>query len=120
MMHTQAYCDMGPSFPSTPHNICYLYLPTDRSHLYHLFYKSHGIIVTIQLEHNLHNWLDVDGPYFQQSIYQSIFYYIAQTHQNKQLKVCISTSEMDEAAWKYAHGKQIILDGTFEIGRAHV
>ena len=69
MMHAQAYHDMGPS---TPHNICYLYLPADGSHLYHLFYKSHGIIVTIRPEQNLHHWLDPDGPYFQHAIYQSV------------------------------------------------
>lgn len=114
-MRTRAYRDMGPPFPSTPRNIHYLYLPTDGGHLYHLFYKSHGVIVTIRPEQNLHNWLDVDGPYFQQSIYQSVFYYTARTHQNERLKVCISTSEMDEATWKYAHGKQIILDGTFGV-----
>ena len=115
MMRTRAYRDMGPPFPSTPRNIRYLYLPADGGHLYRLFYKSHGVIVTIRPEQNLHNWLDVDGPYFQQSIYQSVFYYMARTHQNERLKVCISTSEMDEAAWKYAHGKQIILDGTFGV-----
>ena len=40
---------------------------------------------------------------------------MAQTHQNEQLKVCISTLEMGEAAWKYAHRKQIIIDGTFGV-----
>ena len=74
----------------------------------------------IQPEQNLHNWLDIDGPYFQQSIYQSIFYYMARTHQNERLKVCISTSEMDEATWKYTHGKQIILDGTFGVCSSHM
>ena len=120
MMRTRAYCDMGNSFASTPHNIHYLYLPTDGSHLYCLFYKSHSIIIMIQPEQNLHNWLDIDGPYFQQSIYQSIFYYMARTHQNERLKVCISTSEMDEATWKYTHGKQIILDGTFGVCSSHM
>ena len=112
MMHAQAYHDMGPS---TPCNICYLYLPADGSHLYCLFYKSHGIIVTIWLEQNLHHWLDPNGPYFQHSIYQSVFYHMAQTHQNEWLKVCISTSEIDEAAWKYTHRKQIFLNGTFGV-----
>ena len=120
MMHTWAYCDMGPPFPSTPHNICYLYLPADGGHLYCLFYKSHSVIVTIQPEQNLHNWLDIDGPYFQQSIYQSVFYYMARTHQNERLKACISTSEMDEATWKYIHGKQIILNGTFGVCSSHM
>ena len=41
--------------------------PNLRSH-----YKSHGIIVTIRPEQNLHHWLDPDGPYFQHAIYQSV------------------------------------------------
>ena len=45
---------------------------------------------------------------------------MAQTHQNEQLKVCISTSEMDEATWKYAHGKQIIVNGTFGVCLSHM
>ena len=45
---------------------------------------------------------------------------MAQTHQNEQLKVCISTLEMDKAAWKCAHRKQIILDGTFGVCSSHM
>ncbi|KAF4571298.1 hypothetical protein AB1N83_013800 [Pleurotus pulmonarius] len=33
----------------------------------------------------------------------------------ERLKVCISTLEMDEAAWKYGHHAQIMLDGTFGV-----
>ena len=50
----------------------------------------------------------------------TVFYYMAWTHQNEQLKVCISTSEKDEATWKYAHRKQIILDGTFGVCLSHM
>jgi hypothetical protein len=31
------------------------------------------------------------------------------------LKVCVATQEMKDAAWKYAHKSQIILDSTFRV-----
>jgi hypothetical protein len=48
-------------------------------------------------------------------IHEAIFYYEACSEKEGHLKVCISTPEMDAAAWKYAHGSQIILDGTFGV-----
>ena len=84
-----------------------------------MYLKTHNsdavFIQHSKVSFNLHNWLDINGPYFQQSIYQFVFYYMAWTHQNEWLQVCISTLEMDEAIWKYAYGKQIIFDDTFGV-----
>lgn len=49
-----------------------------------------------------------------------IYNYEACTHAGARLKVSISTWEMDEAAWKYTHNGQVILDGTFSVCSSHM
>ena len=106
---------MDPKISRNASNIRYEFLPHDGTHLYRLFNKSHGVDVTIRPEQNLHNWLDPHSPHYNPRIHGAIFNYEARTQQGERLKVCISTPEMDAAAWKYAHGNQLILDGTFGV-----
>lgn len=40
---------------------------------------------------------------------------IQRASKGERLEVCVTTEEMNEAAWKYAYRSQIILDGTFGI-----
>ncbi|KAJ3845789.1 hypothetical protein EV368DRAFT_90093 [Lentinula lateritia] len=46
---------------------------------------------------------------------EAVFHYSARTDVNERFKICISTKEMDDAAYKYAHHSQLILDGTFGV-----
>lgn len=114
-MKHNAYRGMDPRISRSTSNVRYEFLPRDGSHLYRLFNKSHGVDVTIRPEQNLHNWLDPLSPHYKPQIHSAIFNYEARTQRGERLKVCISTPEMDAAAWKYAHGKQLILDGTFGV-----
>lgn len=101
-------------------NLCYELLQTDFASLYHKINSQNGVDVTLAPEYNLDNWLTPDHPHFKPELKEAVFYYSAQAEQNDQLKVCISTSEMDDAAWKYGHHNQIILDGTFGVCMTHL
>lgn len=114
MLQDRAYRDMQSADPLSA-NVRYEFLPSDTSNLYRLFNKSLGVDVTTPPEQNLHNWLDPQSPHFKPEIRNAIFDYEARTQKGERLKVSISTKEMDDAAWKYAHHKQIILDGTFGV-----
>ncbi|KAF8960687.1 hypothetical protein BDZ97DRAFT_1760510 [Flammula alnicola] len=103
------------SFNPLTSNFRYELLQTDFASLYRKFNRKNGVDVTLAPEYNLDNWLNPDHPHFKPELQWAIFYYAARAEQNDRLKVCISTSEMDEAAWKYGHHDQIILDGTFGV-----
>lgn len=45
----------------------------------------------------------------------SISHYAARVEQNERFSVCIAPPEMREAAWKYCHHQQLIVDGTFGV-----
>ena len=115
MIQYNAYHTMHPRISQSNSNIWYEFLPHNGSHLYHLFNKSHGVDMTICPEQNLHNWLDPHSSHYKPWIHNAIFNYEAHTQRHEHLKVCISTPEMDAVAWKYAHGKQLILDRTFGV-----
>jgi hypothetical protein len=96
-------------------NFRYELLQTDFASLYRKINYKNGVDVTLAPEYNLDNWLNPDHPQFKPELRQAIFYYSARAEKNDRLKVCISTSEMDEATWKYGHRNQLILDGTFGV-----
>ncbi|KAI0705232.1 hypothetical protein BC835DRAFT_1315131 [Cytidiella melzeri] len=73
-------------------------------------------LLIVQKDHiNLHEWLDRDSPQFNKTLKKAIFHYVPRTKHEGRLKVCIATSEMKAAAWKYGHHSQVLLDGTFGI-----
>ena len=117
MIQHNAYCGMDPRVSWSSSNIQYEFLPRNGSHLYRLFNKSDGVDVTIHPEQNLHNWLDPHSPQYKPQIHNAIFNYEACTQWGECLKVCISSPEMDAAAWKYA---QLILNGTFGVCSSHL
>ena len=45
----------------------------------------------------------------------TVFHYSARTAKNERFQVCIAMEDMREAAWKYGHGSQLIMDGTFGL-----
>lgn len=114
MLNSHTYRDMT-NLNSSYANVRYNFLPSDMSNLYRLFNKSYGVDVSIPPQYNLHNWLDPSSPMFRADLHDSIFYYVARTQRDERLKVCISTKDMDEAAWRFTHRRQLILDGTFGV-----
>jgi hypothetical protein len=112
-MNSQAYRDM--SNPSTSSNFRYQFLPQDARQLYRLYNKAQGVDINVRPEYNLDNWLDSSSPDFRHDIKDAVFHYAGRSEKGERLKVCISTMEMDSAAWRYSHGSQVILDGTFGV-----
>ncbi|KZP03334.1 hypothetical protein FIBSPDRAFT_769092, partial [Athelia psychrophila] len=78
------------------------------------FNQSYGDNISSPPTDNLHHWLN-PSSHFRHSVFDAIFYYVGRTHKDERLNVCISTKDMDNAAWCYVHGGQLILDGTFEV-----
>lgn len=114
MLKRRAY--RGQNEDPTQANHRYEILPGDFSGLYRRHYlQSYGIDVRHRPEYNIDDWLDPQSPKFKPDLAAAIFYYAARTESNDRLKVCISTTEMRDAAWKYCHRKQIIIDGTFGL-----
>lgn len=87
----------------------------DNRSLYRQYHRLRGVKL-VQKDHiNVHEWLDPDSPQFNQTLRDAIFHYAPRTEGQDRLEICISTPEMREAAWKYGHHSQILLDGTFGI-----
>lgn len=96
-------------------NYRYELLTTDFASLYRKHNRQCGIDITVSPEYNLDNWLNPQHSDFKKDLHAAIFHYCARSEKNERLKVCISTEEMDNAAWVYGHNSQIILDGTFGV-----
>jgi hypothetical protein len=63
----------------------------------------------------VHEWLNPDSPLFNKTLSDAVFHYSPRINRDERIEVCIATSEMNKASWKYAHRSQILLDGTFGI-----
>ncbi|KAJ4463941.1 hypothetical protein C8R41DRAFT_898716 [Lentinula lateritia] len=94
MYDARLYHGMKEWDPRTA-NICYIILPSDN--------------------YNVHNWLDPQSKEYNTTIAEAVFHYHARANMNECFKICISTKEMNEAANKYTHHSQLILNGTFGI-----
>lgn len=114
LMHQKAYNDQH-LFDPLKSNHRYELLQSDFAALYRAHNRQNGIDVTMPPERNLDNWLNPSNSNFKPELARAIFYYHARAESGDRLKVCISTKEMDDAAWKYGHNSQIILDGTFGV-----
>ncbi|KAH9942659.1 hypothetical protein B0H21DRAFT_710230 [Amylocystis lapponica] len=108
------YHGMDDYDPKTA-NIRYLFLPSDHATLYRKFSHTLGIDVRHPPQHNLDDWLDPDSSNYHPNIHRAIFHYAARMEAGERLEVCISTAKMNDAAWKYTHHSQLILDGTFGV-----
>ena len=116
MIETRQYRDMqAHARDPTSTNHRYEFLPRDASTLYRMFHRAQGVDVTNRPERNVHDWLDSMSPNYKAEIRRAVFYYQAHLQKDDHLKVCISTREMDDAAWRFAHQSQLILDGTFGV-----
>jgi len=52
---------------------------------------------------------------FQRNIHEAIFHYSARIEVGDRFQVCISTRDMEKAAWAYTHHSQVVFDGTFGV-----
>ncbi|KAF8823760.1 hypothetical protein HHX47_DHR9000388 [Lentinula edodes] len=115
MYDARLYHGMKEWDPKTA-NIRYIILPSDNVTLYRKMNRQTLNVDTTTLpEYNVHNWLDPQSKEYNTTIAEAVFHYHARANMNERFKICISTKEMDEAANKYAHHSQLILDGTFGI-----
>ena len=114
ILEKQAYRGMDSFDPKTA-NIQYQFLPSDNVTLYRKFSRQNGVDVRWRPEYNVHDWLDPLSPNFQHEISNAIFHYSTRSEVSERFQVCISTKDMNAAAWKYAHCSQLVLDGTFGI-----
>ncbi|KAF8493551.1 hypothetical protein JB92DRAFT_3127297 [Gautieria morchelliformis] len=73
----------------------------------------HGIDVSEHPQYNLDNWLNPESTAYKPELAGAVFDYQARVEKDGRLRICIQTAEMKDAAWKYAHQGQLILDGTF-------
>ena len=87
----------------------------DTRSLYRQFNRLQGIKVSEQAHLNIDEWLNPSSPQYDQTLRDAIFHYSPRAAKGERFEVCIATPEMKEAAWKYGHKSQIILDGTFGV-----
>jgi hypothetical protein len=74
-----------------------------------------GINTTDAPQVNVDDWLDPKSEKFNAALAHAIFHYSGRAEKGDRFEACIATDEMNEAAWKYGHESQIILDGTFGV-----
>ncbi|KAJ3533425.1 hypothetical protein NM688_g7283 [Phlebia brevispora] len=99
----------------------YNILPGDLSRLYRLHYKaSFGINLSITAERNVHNWVDDNPAVAKPHIRRAVFHYTPRGDNGQHFKICIATPEMKEAAWKYCHRRQVVIDGTFSLSTSRL
>ena len=113
-MEKKEYRDMSTTDPATA-NVRYHLFPSDHATLYRKFSRRFGVDVRKLPQYNVHDWLDPTSSNFKTEIYEAVFHYGARSDAGERFKVCIATQEMRDAAWKYVHGSQLVLDGTFGI-----
>jgi MULE transposase domain len=114
MLEQRAYQGMRDFDPKTA-NVRYHLLPSDNATLYRKFSRQNGIDIRQKPEYNIDNWLNPDSPDYQPEVCRAIFHYHARHEAGERFEVCISTKDMDDAARKYAHRSQLVLDGTFGV-----
>jgi hypothetical protein len=114
MLEQRAYEGMQYLDPHTA-NVRYHLLPTDNSTLYRKFSRRNGVDVCRKPEYNIDDWLNPNSPDYQPDLCRAIFHYQARREADERFQVCISTKDMDDAAWKYANRSQLVLDGTFGV-----
>ena len=103
---------MSTTDPATA-NVQYHLFTSDHVTLYCKFSCCYGVNVQKKPQYNIHDQLDPSSSNFKAEIYDAIFHYGARSDTGEQFKICIATQDMKDAAWKYVHCSQLVLDGTF-------
>ncbi|KAI0753283.1 hypothetical protein C8Q80DRAFT_1305237 [Daedaleopsis nitida] len=108
---------------SNPHttNFRFVIQSDDLRALYRRHYRERfGIDISVSAENNVHNWLDPSSPHYKPEIRHAIFHYAARTEKHERFKIFIATEDMRQAAWKYCHRRQLVIDGTFGLCNSRV
>ncbi|KAF8168414.1 hypothetical protein B0H34DRAFT_779746 [Crassisporium funariophilum] len=106
-------------WPGIPGDLHYRYrlTPHDASSLYCTISRERGIPQRLAAEDNLDKWFRTEKPQPPSPLLiQSCFHY--QPHKkgvSDRFKIILATPEMQEAAWKYGHKKQVLMDLTFGV-----
>nr|VWO97430.1 Linoleate diol synthase [Ganoderma boninense] len=107
-------------YPSQPRAILessyrWLIRKSDTRSLYRQFNRLRGIHTATAAHINVDDWLDPASPAYNPIFADAVFHYSPRASKHDRFEVCIATEEMRNAAWKYAHASQLILDGTFGL-----
>ncbi|KAI0045269.1 hypothetical protein FA95DRAFT_1607832 [Auriscalpium vulgare] len=114
MFTARAYRDQATTDPLRA-NYRFQLLSSDFRALYRAHHRSHSIDIRKTPEKNIHSWLDPQSSGYRADFRRSVYQYVPRTATNDRFKLCICTPEMEQAAWTYVHGGQLILDGTFGL-----
>lgn len=74
-----------------------------------------GVNVTSPDYVNVNSWLAPESTEYKPELADAIFHYSACAAKDDRFEMCIANCEMKDAAWRYAHKSQVVLDGTFGI-----
>ncbi|KAK1227708.1 hypothetical protein PQX77_009259 [Marasmius sp. AFHP31] len=114
MIQQRSYRKMLSYDPETA-NVRYLLLTSDSAALYAKYARTLGINVKNPPQYNISDWLNPGSPCYKPEVASQIFHYQERAETGDCFEVCISTIEMNRAAWKHAHRSQLVLDGTFGV-----
>ncbi|KAF7790324.1 hypothetical protein EIP86_001278 [Pleurotus ostreatoroseus] len=87
----------------------------DTRTLYRQYHRMMGITTRIAAHINVDEWLDPKSPRYNKTLADAVFHYKPRADKGERFEVCIANKDMQDAAWKYAHHSQVLLDGTFGI-----
>ncbi|CAK5263752.1 unnamed protein product [Mycena citricolor] len=106
-----------PSFPKNLKESCFRWIFTsnDSRSLHRKHHLQNGVALRDIPEIQIDDWLNPDSLAYNPTLAKAVFHYSARAERNERFEVCVATEEMDAAAWKHGHRKQIILDGTFGV-----
>ena len=113
MVQSVSYCGQPKDLKQSTYR--WLLRSKDTRSLYRQFNRMQGIKVTEQAHINVDEWLDPNSPQYSQTLQDAIFHYSTRATREERFEVCVVIPDMREAAWKYGHKSQIILDGTFGV-----
>ncbi|KAJ7209835.1 hypothetical protein C8J57DRAFT_1608521, partial [Mycena rebaudengoi] len=108
-----SYAEFPPDLHKSPFR--WLLEHNDSRSLYRQYNRMKGINTTDAPQVNVDDWLDPKSEKFNAALAHAIFHYSGRAEKGDRFEACIATDEMNEAAWKYGHESQIILDGTFGV-----
>ncbi|TFK78557.1 hypothetical protein K466DRAFT_507120 [Polyporus arcularius HHB13444] len=107
-------------YPGQPQDLAqspyrWLIRSTDTRSLYRQFNRLRGINTAVAAHVNVDEWLNPRSSLYKPTFADAVFHYSARAAKGERFEVCIATQDMRTAAWKYSHGSQMILDGTFGL-----
>ncbi|KAJ6479863.1 hypothetical protein C8R45DRAFT_772117, partial [Mycena sanguinolenta] len=113
LVTARSYKDIPVDLDMSPYR--WLLEMRDSRSLYRQYSRMNGVKIVEKPQINVDEWLDPKSSQYNSTIAEAIFHYSPRAERGECFEVCIATNEMNEAAWKYGHENQIIVDGTFGI-----